>query len=126
MLKRKGLSKLGCEVMPFELKSFEAFVDEATAEELYKRAATEVRTRAQGVKPEELRMLVAVRPDLFFAITFAIFGPFPLDEKRARQFGVITLQYPNSTLSTRQHGSADQWSAAPTEIPLQHWKFLET
>src|SRR5690606_38700982 len=106
--------------------SFEVFVDAPAARELYEAAAAQIRSRAHGVKPEDLRMLVGVRPDLFFALTFAIFGPFPFDEKRVRDFGCINLQYPSSTLPTRQHGSADQWSATPFEIPPHHWTFLDS
>lgn len=125
-MKTKGLRRLGCEVTPFSLAAFEEFVDAEAAQALHAKALAEIRSRSACVKPEELRMLVGARPDLFFAITFLIVGPFPFDESRIRDFGCISLQHPNHTLPTRQHGSADAWRHVPTDLPASYWKFLET
>lgn len=121
-MKLSGLQTLGAVVRPFTIEAFAEFLGDEPAKALYAKA-TRALARVPHVKPDTLRMLVSLRPDLMLCVQFVIVGPIPRNP--LHPFGCLTLIYPDTDISTRQHGSADTWSRPPLALPPALWAFLD-
>jgi hypothetical protein len=123
-MKLDTLAQLGVAVRPFSLQAFEEFLELEAAKKMHDKALKAL-DRVPNVKPDDLKMLIGARPDCFFALQFVVVGPFPYDASNPRQFGLVNLMYPDVTMTTRQHTSADQWAQPPASTPSMFWRFLE-